>query len=468
MKFPKAVIVVALLLGVVLFPLSMWWSRAGGTDLLLPAAPEARPYTAVLVEGQMAYKIADGSGAISLLNVADPLSPVLLGQVWPGTNAIWEDFDVEGRYLYGLEHLMDYPADGRVRVFDISQPFSPVEVGFYDPEGLFALAFPKFVTVSGNYMHVGVTHPYDGVQLVDVLNPSQPRLVTLYGDVCPGDVRVLAEEAYLLHGDCGSIGDPARWVERFDLSNPDLPVSLNPERMYALTLDTRDFAVAPGYLYVATSNTSPQGRYACELRAIDVRDPAVPVVVKVLSLEGCIERLVLDGERLYAAMDYYYSEQPAPSSALAVFDVSEPAQTSEVARYVNIIQQSDEPNYFPELLFFDVEGKCIYLDTTSNDLVELFVICLGSLAFGTTTPSPTATRVPLTVTPTKSPTPTATVTSSPTFTPTTTNTPTPTASATFIATPTSTATARPTPSATPTLTPTAAPRRMYLPRLMSS
>jgi len=479
MRIPKTVlvIVVTLLLSATLVGVNAWRSGAGETDPLLPAAPEARPFTGILIEGQMAYMMTDGGRAISFLNVAAPLSPVRLGQVWAVSDARWADFDVEGRYLYGFEDLLVYPGDGRVRIFDISQLSSPVEVGFYDPEGLLALRFPKFVTVGGNYMHVGVTHPNRGVQLIDVSNPAQPRLVTLYGNVCPGDVRVSADEAYLLHGDCVGEGEPARWVERFDLSNPGLPVSLKPEQLYALTLDTRDFAVAPGYLYVATSNISPQGRYACELRAIDVGNPEAPMVVKVLSLEGCIERLVLDGERLYAAMDYYYSEQPAPSSALAVFDVSDPARTQEMARYANMIKQDEEPHYFPEIVFFDVEDNCVYLLDTID--AQLFVICLGSLALGTTpsptvtpslsaSPSPTATRVPSTATPTKSPTPTAKVTFSPTSTPTTTNTPTPTGSATFIATATPTATDTPMPSATPTHTPTptVAPRQVYLPWLV--
>ena len=121
------------------------------------------PCYATFVVGNRAY-IGNG-GAMEILDVSNPASPVYLGQVV--TPSVISGIFVSGTYAY--------VADGweGLRVIDVSNPTAPVEVGFYDT-GWYAWD----VYVSGSYAYVADW--LDGLRGIDVSDPTAPLEVGFF------------------------------------------------------------------------------------------------------------------------------------------------------------------------------------------------------------------------------------------------------------------------------------------------
>jgi len=102
---------------------------------------------AVVVRGDYAYVAADSSG-LRVINVSNPASPVEVGF-----------YDTPG-VSYGVEVRGDYAyvADGTaLRIINISNPASPVQVGSYTTVGVYDVA------LSGNYAYLAV---YNGLWVI--------------------------------------------------------------------------------------------------------------------------------------------------------------------------------------------------------------------------------------------------------------------------------------------------------------
>ena len=81
-----------------------------------------------------------------------------------------------------------------LRIIDISDPASPVEVGFFDTQGL-----AKGVDLVGNYAYVA--DDGQGLCIIDVSDPANPVQVGFYES--PGQangVHVVGDFAYLADG----------------------------------------------------------------------------------------------------------------------------------------------------------------------------------------------------------------------------------------------------------------------------
>jgi hypothetical protein len=90
----------------------------------------------ILVEDGVAY-IADGYGGVEVVDVTDPLNPVVIGYVdlIDGSTGI----KVDGDYAYVSEYIL-----GGLQVIDISNPANPTVAGWYQPSGVFALGVESF------------------------------------------------------------------------------------------------------------------------------------------------------------------------------------------------------------------------------------------------------------------------------------------------------------------------------------
>ncbi|HUP01177.1 MAG TPA: hypothetical protein VM737_06615 [Gemmatimonadota bacterium] len=120
-----------------------------------------------LKEGQI------GELVLASSDVLAPFSFTTYGGAF--THSSWLSMD--GRYLYVADEVLNAP----IRIFDVSNPGSPVRVGAYQP---------RLGTIPHNFQvrdgrHAFLAHYKHGVEIVDVSEPAAPRLVGFY-DTYPG------------------------------------------------------------------------------------------------------------------------------------------------------------------------------------------------------------------------------------------------------------------------------------------
>jgi hypothetical protein len=205
--------------------------------------------TAVAVQGKYAYVGIHQS--LVVVDISEPRRPRPLGQAsfWPdkpplearGINSI----AVSGNHAYVVYDLLGRGANVGAKnhdmvVFDVSNPSAPAVVASYS---LAFVAWPFTVTVVGGCAYL---HHSDGMELVDVSRPSDPRTVGSWAS----------------HAD-GSLG--ARYPVWAPL--PGLPEMAN-ENLGTVWAGSAHVAVAGSYAYVADRGGG--------LRVVDVSEPSRP------------------------------------------------------------------------------------------------------------------------------------------------------------------------------------------------
>jgi hypothetical protein len=183
----------------------------------------------VAVVGDLAY-LADGSSGLRVIDVSDPASPVELGSL-----------DTPG-YAYGVEVVGDlaYVADSGsgLRVIDVSHPASPVELGSIDTPN-----YANDVEVVGDLAYVGADACLDGcvsgsLRIIDVSNLAIPVEIGSVDTLrLPIDVEVVGDSVYVADlGDSDGSFDFGMRV--IDVSTPTFPVEIGavkpPESAYGV------------------------------------------------------------------------------------------------------------------------------------------------------------------------------------------------------------------------------------------
>lgn len=218
------------------------------------------PVFAVAVQGNYAYL---GVGPrLTVLDVSDPSRPAVVGQskVLP---EIVRDVFVAGPYAYVVGWHWG------IRVLDISNPATPIEVGAYQTPGA-----AEAVYVAGHYAYVAAQTA--GLRVIDVSDPAAPVEVGAYetGGRLAWDVHVAG------HPSSGSGQRYAYLVDWaglqiVDVSDPTHPAPVG-------ILDTPGLAqgvyVAGQYAYVADEEAG--------LEIIDVSDPTTPTLVGTYDTPG--------------------------------------------------------------------------------------------------------------------------------------------------------------------------------------
>ena len=192
------------------------------------------------------------------------------------------------------ERLYVMTGTGGLRVFDVSTPSAPLEIGAHDTPGL-----GLDVAVAGNHAFVA---DRTALRIIDVSNPAS---MTEVGSLAipTRQVRVIANIAYVGTSDVIDVTDPTAPAVIGQLPSP-----LNDVALVGSTL----FGVAWGYFY-----------------SVDMTDPSNPVEIASLRYERA-EGLAVSGTHAFVA-----TTQDAPSAdfeALRVIDISDPAQPREVSK----------------------------------------------------------------------------------------------------------------------------------------
>jgi hypothetical protein len=163
---------------------------------------EPRKWTSVVLAGQMAYgttadhdpKEGDPQAKRSLriLDVTSPTQPRLAGLLKMENNA--QAIALQERYLYYPDFLeMKQLTEGEfagMHVIDVSDPANPIQVGEADTTGHCPQA--SSIVIKGSYAILGDMQ--NGLCVVDITDPTDPRLVSTWRDIPPVYDMVLVGE----------------------------------------------------------------------------------------------------------------------------------------------------------------------------------------------------------------------------------------------------------------------------------
>lgn len=312
----------------------------GATDAVLYAVwlpPYILPETAVdvylgtrsaLIDGTLAY-VTEGLD-FKVLDVADPLDPMVLGSVTLG----FSDLRVEAQAV--LDDIVwcarsssgGYGAATHVFGVDVSDPAGPVVRGALTLQTASSLLSP----VSLIYQGYLLVHDYsrNRIYVIAVSDPDAPTLFSQWSvpNMVNGGPGIMMREGDRLYLPCGENGT----FRIYDLS--DLAAV---SEMGAVAMGAQSFGTAVKIGPYAYATAGPY------LRVIDVSDPYLPVIVGTAPANG---HLMVRNGRLFALGSsspptiYAYSLAvptspaaessstlpiPTPSTALGIYPLSYPA-----------------------------------------------------------------------------------------------------------------------------------------------
>jgi hypothetical protein len=149
------------------------------------------------------YAAAYGGAFLQVIDVSDPRNPVVVGRM----DSLGRGHDV------AVESGIAYVTRGEfLWVVDVSTPIHPTQVAKVElPSSAFGL------DLSGHYCYVADW--YGGIQVVDVSNPSAPRIVGSYPTQCAAAVDIVVRGQYAYYSDAGGFGI-------LDVSDPTQPTSV--------------------------------------------------------------------------------------------------------------------------------------------------------------------------------------------------------------------------------------------------
>ncbi|MCC2636853.1 MAG: hypothetical protein K0Q68_572 [Moraxellaceae bacterium] len=214
-----------------------------------PASGAARP----LLNGNVLYVPTPRSGndtGLLVFNVANPRQPRAV-----------DGFSDRALYELALANNRLFGVDGSALVvFDISDPFQPVEIAYIPLGGNAAYT----ISASGNRVYVGGggTGLGDGpaLQVIDVSDPLHPVVLGASAEVGGIDIEVVGDRAYVASYSAG--------LRIYDVSNPASPALLGSTGV-AMDADRVLVKGSLAYLYSSASGS---------LSIVDAGNAAAPVL----------------------------------------------------------------------------------------------------------------------------------------------------------------------------------------------
>lgn len=164
------------------------------------------------------------------------------------------------------------PGSTSVRVFDISDPQQPLEVGRTQLEGC------RGSTIAGNRLYAATD---GGITMVDFSDPTQPRPVSEFVNGAAHAVAVRGPYAYLADGEAG--------LEVLDMSNPYRPRAV---RRIATPGPARDVAIVGSHAWLANGIV---------VQALDLADPSAPKLKSEFTTKDAVSLAVAGDTTMVAA-----------------------------------------------------------------------------------------------------------------------------------------------------------------------
>lgn len=218
------------------------------------------------------------------------------------------DVAIDGDHLYAI-------GQGELRVLSNPREGDPNVVG-----RLSGLGNTRQIAVSRG--HAFITSREEGLFIVDVSEPSQPKLLNHY------DTAELAT-AIAVSGDVAAVGNRFAGIELLDVSQPAAPKHLATIRVG----EVQSLVFHDNWLYAGTWSEKA-------VAVIDVRDPWRPSLVKTVPLDGKGDGLDVSGNLLAVATGHHARTKgvPKPGDAafggghgVEFFDITDPADPKRLS-----------------------------------------------------------------------------------------------------------------------------------------
>ena len=239
---------------------------------------------------------AVGSGTgLQFVDVSNPVTPVKLSTFGSSSDVV-----LSGNYAY-----VAAGSDG-LQILNVSNPSAPSLVGSCDTSGT-----ARAVDVVGNYAYVA--DDLSGLQIIDISNPADPLRVGGYDT--SGNARGLD-----VAGGYAYVADVGGGLQIIDVHNPANPVLLGhysvPNCRFA------DVAVSGNHAYVSDG-------YLGLFQVIDISVPANPTLIGTgyVTANSRPGRICMSGNYAYVAAGY--------RGGVMVYDISSPTDPGLAAQYAN-------------------------------------------------------------------------------------------------------------------------------------
>jgi len=278
------------------------------------------------------YGLLTGDSSLRVVDLADPARLSVASSVATTTPTV--QVAISGDYAYVtqrsvLDRDLNRSTGGGLAVFDVSNPLTPTQIGFFAAPSGYGLG-P--VAVSGRYVYTVDCycldddwdfHPMDMLYIIDTINPAAPvqvgsyRASTWIVDMKEhGEYVVLTVDGQLLI---------------LSVANPAQPVVVGALELTDGNSYAEALAVAGDFAYVG--NDAASGPWRELLQVIDISNPADPVLVSSLSGRDRIYALTVADDRLYASPIRVYDlsrDQAAPQEigSLSVQIAGEPVSVA--------------------------------------------------------------------------------------------------------------------------------------------
>ncbi len=222
---------------------------------------------ATAVNGSICYFGSDKY--FEIVDLSTPSSPVELGKLELSSLSTISDIFINDNYAYVADGW-----DG-LRIIDISNSASPVEVGSFASDDLALDVF-----VDGNYAYLA--NDLAGLRILDVSNPTSPVEVGRFDTEGNTEgVFVVGNYAYIADGDFG--------FRILDISNLASPVEMS---VFSTGSYSFNIVVEGNYAYVADGD---------DLYVLDISNPAAPTEAGYLGTGGYFQDVAVEGNYTYLA-----------------------------------------------------------------------------------------------------------------------------------------------------------------------
>ena len=218
------------------------------------------------------------------------------------------DVAIAGEHVFAI-------GQGELRVLSNAREGKPALIGKLED-----LGNTRQIAVSRG--HAFITSREDGMFIVDVRDPAQPKLVHHY------DTAELAT-AIAVSGDVAAVGNRFAGIELLDVSQPASPKHLATIRCG----EVQSLVFHGTWLYAGTWSEKA-------VAVIDVRNPWKPLLVKTVPLDGKGDGLAVHGNLLAVATGHHARGKgyPKPGDAafgsghgIEFFDIADPAEPKRLS-----------------------------------------------------------------------------------------------------------------------------------------
>lgn len=217
--------------------------------------------------------------------------------------------EVNGKYAYVI-------GGGALQISDVSRPDRPKVLGRVDH-----LGSTRQIALKGDYAFIASRQ--DGMFVVDVRDPHNPAVVAKYDSIeFATGIAIGGDVAFL---PCRLYG-----IELVDISNPRQPKHLS----IARTGVSQSAVYSNGFLYVGVWGEK-------KVVVVEVSDPANPVIVGELPLDGYGDGVAVYNGCLFAATGQHSRAKPdskpgdpgfGAGHGLEIFSLDDPARPTLLSR----------------------------------------------------------------------------------------------------------------------------------------